>query len=49
MSELEGIASTWDTATYGTHGGNAGFILQSVSEDMDRFVLEYLRVNEKSC
>ena len=39
----------WNTTSYGTHSGNAGFILQSVSEHLDRFVLEYLRVNEAAC
>ena len=47
--ELDGFASTWDIGSFGTHGGNAGYILQSVSEHLDRFVLEYLRVNEAAC
>ena len=46
VSEQNGFAVTWDTGSYGTHSGNAGFILQSLSEHLDRFVLEYLRVNE---
>ena len=49
VSEKNGMASTWDTGSLGTHGGNAGFILQGVSEHLDRFVLEYLRVNETVC
>ena len=49
VSEKNGIAETWDTGRLGTHGGNAGFILQGVSELLDRFVLEYLRVNETVC
>ena len=43
VSDQNGFAATWDTGSYGTHGGDAGFILQSVSEHLDRFVLEYLR------
>ena len=41
--------SSWETGSYGTHGGNADYILQSVSEKIDRFILEYLRVNETAC
>ena len=42
-------ATTWDIGGAGTHGGDAGFILQSVSESLDSFILEYLRVNEDAC
>ena len=49
VSDQNGFAAAWDTTSYGTHSGNAGFILQSVSEHLDRFVLEYLRVNEIAC
>ena len=42
-------ASTWTTGGDGTHVGDAGFILQGLSEDLDRFILEYLRVNEDAC
>ena len=48
-SNQSGIATTWDTGGYGTHGGDAGYILQSVSEYLDRFILEYLRANESAC
>ena len=40
---------TWDGSGAGTHGGDAGFILQGLSEHLDRFILEYLRVNEDAC
>ena len=49
VSDRNGFAATRDIGSYGTHGGDAGFILQSVSEHLDRFVLEYLRVNETAC
>ncbi len=49
VSDRNGFAATWDTGSYGTHGGDAGHIMQSVSERLDRFVLEYLRVNETAC
>ena len=42
-------AATWDIGSAGTHGGDAGFILQGLSEYLDRFILEYLRVNEDAC
>ena len=44
-----GQARTWNTGSYGTHSGDAGYILQSVSEHLDQFMLEYLRVNEAAC
>ena len=44
-----GMAETWHAGSVGTHGGDAGYILQTLSEHMDRFVVEYLRVNEPSC
>ena len=44
------FAGTWDSSvTIGTHGRDANYILQSLSELLDRFVLEYLRVNEAAC
>lgn len=49
ISDLSYHATTWQTGSYGTHGGDAGFIMQSLSEKLDRFVLEYLRVNETAC
>ena len=49
VSEQSGLAATWETGNYGTHGGDAGYIMQIVSEYLDRFILEYLRVNETAC
>ena len=42
-------ATTWDVGGVGTHGGDAGYIMQTVSERLDWFILEYLRVNEAAC
>ena len=42
-------ASTWERRTTGTHGNDAGSIRSSVSEKMDIFILEYMRVNEEAC
>ena len=43
------MAMTWDTRRVGTHGDNAGFIMNGLSEMLDGFLLEYLRMNEDSC
>ncbi len=40
---------TWERSHYGVHGGDAGFVMQALSETLDRFILEYLRVNEAWC
>ena len=50
LSGLNFSAPTWDSSITGTHGGSrANFILSSVSELMDKFLVEFLRVNEESC
>ncbi len=33
----------------GTHGGDTGFIMQGLTEEVDRLISEYLRVNEGYC
>ena len=42
-------AVTWYTGSTGTHGRNAGFILSSLSRHLDKFLADYLRVNEAAC
>ncbi len=43
-------ATTWETSSTGTHGRTGGsFVLSKLSEDMDLFLDEYLRVNEAAC
>ena len=42
-------ATTWDLGATGTQGGDAGDVLQTLSEFVDTFVVEYLRVNEAAC
>lgn len=42
-------AVMWYDGTTGTHGRDAGYILQSVSERTDQFIDEYLRVNAEAC
>lgn len=45
----DGIAVTWSTASHGTHGGSANFIMSSLSQHLDKFLAAYLRVNEAAC
>ena len=48
-SGVNSLATTWDDAAFGSHGGNSEYILNAVSNLMDRFILEYMRVNEQDC
>ena len=43
------FATTWDRGFVGTHGRDAGYIVSSLSLLVDRFLVEYLRVNEDAC
>ena len=47
--DQHGFATTWNTGSYGIHTGDADYILQAVSKEVDQFILEYLRVNETAC
>lgn len=49
LSDSNYPATTWVTGSTGTHGGNASYILSSVSRYMDEFLVEFLRVNEEAC
>ena len=49
ISGEEGGTPTWRTGKIGTHGRDAGFIVQGVSEHTDKFIDEYLRVNAEAC
>ena len=42
-------ATTWASGSTGTHGQDPGFILQSLGQHIDRFIDEYLAVNESDC
>ncbi|MCY3986918.1 MAG: hypothetical protein OXF23_07775 [Candidatus Dadabacteria bacterium] len=42
-------AITWDISGTGTHSYNSSYILSSVSQGMDAFILKYLKANEKDC
>ena len=49
ISGVTGQAATWTISWTGTHGGDGDYILSSVSEGMDHFLDEYLRVNAEAC
>lgn len=39
----------WDEWVFGTHGGDANYVLSSLARDLDQFIDDYLRVNEVAC
>ena len=45
----KGLTSSWWTGSTGMHGRDAGYILSGVSQHTDKFIDEYLRVNEDAC
>ena len=49
VNNSNGHATTWETGSGGTHGGDAGFIIQHLSRHLDEFLAGYLRVNESAC
>ena len=44
-----GFGATWRVGRLGTHGWSPAFILSGVSQSMDEFIDEYLRVNSDAC
>ena len=44
-----GLATTWNGGTFGTHGKDSDYIMSVLSRQMDKFLVEYLRVNEAAC
>ena len=49
LSQNNGYAATWTYGGTGQHANDHGFILSSVSQYMDQFLVEFLRVNEEAC
>ena len=49
FAHASGAATTWKLRSVGTHGGDAAYIVSAVSQDMDKFIVEFLRVNEDAC
>ena len=47
--DRDGLATTWSASVTGTHRQTSSFVLGTVSEVMDNFIDEYLRVNEEAC
>ena len=43
------FAATWSYGGLGTHSEDANYILNSLSQNIDHFLVEYLRVNEEAC
>ena len=39
----------WEASSFGTYGGDEGYVLGVVGKNMDRFIDAYLRVNEPAC
>ena len=48
-SESVDWAATWYTGSIGTHGSDPDYIMSDLSELMDEFLAEYLRVNKPAC
>ena len=46
---LEGAAITWVSSSTGTHGRDPTYVSSNVAGHIDRFIDEYLRVNEDAC
>ena len=42
-------AETWTAGSVGTHGSKADDIVSKLSELLDKFLTNYLRVNEAAC
>ena len=49
VSNQSGVASTWHASITGTHGGDPEFVVSTLSELLDEFLTEYLRVNDPAC
>ncbi len=49
VSNEDGFGVVWKSGSSGSHAGNGSYIMSKVSEHMDHFIDEYLRVNEVSC
>jgi len=43
------FATTWGSSSTGTHGRDAQYLRGVLSEHVDRFIDDYLRVNEAAC
>ncbi len=48
-SREKNFATTWHDGGIGAHGGSSEYILSNLSQYMDKFLTEFLRVNEEAC
>ncbi len=48
-TQISDTGITWTRNETGTHGGNASNILLSLSQHLDHFINDYLRVNKAAC
>jgi len=46
---IGGFVTVWNTGTVGMHDGNSKHILNTVTLQLDKFITNYLRVNEMEC
>lgn len=49
LSGLNFMAATWQHGFIGQHTGNPEFVMRAVDQMLDKFVAEYLRVNDAAC
>lgn len=49
LTQSQIAAVTWTLGGTGTHGRNAQYILGGLSEYLDSFLVDFLRVNESAC
>ncbi|MYA33279.1 MAG: hypothetical protein F4164_06370 [Gemmatimonadales bacterium] len=49
LTDRQLVLEIWSHENFGTHGGDPGFVLGLLSEGVDEFIDEYLRVNEEAC
>ena len=48
-SGISSTAITWFISSTGVHGQDSAYIVSSLSGPLDKFITEYLRVNESAC
>ena len=49
ITDLNFATATWGASMTGTHTEDPSYIISSLSEVLDAFLVDYLRVNEKYC
>ena len=49
ISGVKFYTTTWESKSSGEHGRDGGLILSQVMKEVDRFIVEYLRVNAGAC